>query len=412
MRRRVAALLCHPVPYFSRFYAEASRRPGIDLRVYYATDDGVRSYWDREFDREVRWDVPLLDGYAHEFLPVRRSRSNITYLGLDCREAGARLAEFGPDAIILHGWAWAFLWRAASWGRRQGVPSMIYSDSHAGHRDSAWKRILKDPIVRRFYSFVDGALVTGDNNREYHRRFGIPEDRMFDGGLPIVTSHITEALGSDRASARRRARESLRVPEDAFVVLFLGKLIPRKRPRDLVKAAERLARDGRPVHIIVAGDGPLRDELKAAAEGLPAGSVHFTGFLNQGETAVPLLASDVLVLPSEREALGAVVGEALAAGVPSVVSDRVGCLSADGFAVEGVTAISYPCGDTESLASVLQRLRADRGLLAGMSAAALDRSRSIGPADAARLLETAVHGLVEKGPRRMRGGPAGFGRAS
>jgi glycosyltransferase involved in cell wall biosynthesis len=397
--QRLATVLCHPVPYFARFYAEAARVEGLELRVLYACRHGTEEYFDPGFGRAVRWEGSLLDGYDHEFLPIAREPKSFGFREVDNPLVGERLAAFAPDVVMLHGYAHATLWRAAAWGRRTGTPSMIYSDSHGGAATSLWKRLLKYPVVRTFYGMLDGAFTTGANNREYHLRYGLPAERLLPGLLPVDDASIRAAEGGDPAVAAARARRELGLPADAFIVLFLGKFVVHKRVADLLDAAEILARRGEPIHLVLSGDGPLRADLERRALTLPPGSVTFTGFLDAGRVAAPLLACDVLVLPSERDALGAVVGEALVAGRPSVVSDRVGCLEAGGFAVEGETALSYPCGDVVALAERLHRLRTDVPLRLRMAAAARVRGREVGPGTAARLLATAAARIVEMGPR-------------
>src|SRR6185436_7804282 len=110
---------------------------------------------------------------------------------------------------------------------------MLYSDSNARTDVSAWRRAVKQVVVRRFYDRVDGAFYCGDNNRDYHRRYGLPPERLFPGGLPIDRERLLAAV-DDRDAARRRVRERHGILPDAFVVIGCGKYVPRKRPLDLV----------------------------------------------------------------------------------------------------------------------------------------------------------------------------------
>jgi glycosyltransferase involved in cell wall biosynthesis len=94
---------------------------------------------------------------------------------------------------------------------------------------------------------------------------------------------------------------------------------------------------------------------QAAAHDLP---VSFAGFLNQSAIASAYAASDCLVLPSDHgETWGLVVNEAMACGLPAVVSDLVGCR--EDLIIEGKTGLSYPCGDPGALAACLVRMAGD-----------------------------------------------------
>src|SRR5205823_8004989 len=122
-------------------------------------------------------------------------------------------------------------------------------------------------------------------------------------------------------------RQSLTIRSDDFVVLFSGKVSPRKGPDLLVDALKQFpARLRERVCLLVVGDGELRAQLETAVAYEPRVRAHFAGFKNQRELSPYFHASDVLVLPSRHgETWGLVVNEALHHGVPAIVSEAVGC---------------------------------------------------------------------------------------
>ncbi len=117
------------------------------------------------------------------------------------------------------------------------------------------------------------------------------------------------------ATARHEVRASLGLDDDTFVLGYLGALSSEKRPRLAVEAAA--ARDG--AHLLLAGDGPLRDELQEAADSLAPGRVHLLGTVEQ--PAAVLSAVDALLLPSRTEGMPASLLEAALVGVPVVATD-------------------------------------------------------------------------------------------
>jgi glycosyltransferase involved in cell wall biosynthesis len=129
------------------------------------------------------------------------------------------------------------------------------------------------------------------------------------------------------------------------VILFSGKLIPRKRPLDLVAAIRLLNQE---VTTLFVGDGSLAEEVRA---GLDPDRGAVTGFVNQTLLPSYYHAADILVLPSEAETWGLVVNEAMAAGSLPVVSDSVGCAP---DLVRGVGEI-FRCSDIPDLAAALGR---------------------------------------------------------
>jgi glycosyltransferase involved in cell wall biosynthesis len=149
---------------------------------------------------------------------------------------------------------------------------------------------------------------------------------------------------------REAVRRQWGIAPDATVFLFAAKFINVKRPSDFVSAVGRSASANSSIVGLMAGDGPLRAqcEQQARAAGAP---VRFTGFLNQSRIPEAYAAADALVLPSETETWGLVVNEAMACGLPCIVSDRVGC--GPDIVDRGVTGDLYPMGDVEALAARL-----------------------------------------------------------
>jgi glycosyltransferase involved in cell wall biosynthesis len=147
-----------------------------------------------------------------------------------------------------------------------------------------------------------------------------------------------------------------------------AKPIARKRPFDLVDAVALLRRRGIDARAVFIGDGEERAAIiaRAAAAGI-GDATSITGFVNQAELPAWYAAADALVLPSDsRETWGLVVNEAMAAGVPVVVSDAAGC-SVD-LVREGENGYTYPCGDVPALAdrlAAIATLDHDRRLALG-----------------------------------------------
>jgi glycosyltransferase involved in cell wall biosynthesis len=150
--------------------------------------------------------------------------------------------------------------------------------------------------------------------------------------------------------AGRRLRSELNIPSHDEVVLFAGKLLPFKRPLDVVDAVAEVAK-ARSVCLMVAGSGQMESQLieHAFARGV---RLHNLGFCNQSRMPEVYSASRVLVLPSSgSETWGLVCNEAIACGRPIVISDAVGC--APDLASDVAVGRSFPLGDTIGLAAAI-----------------------------------------------------------
>lgn len=395
---RLAIVVTHPIQHFAPLYRELEATGAVDLRVFFCCDWGVRSYFDPAFGREVEWDVPLLDGYAHEFLPIARRPRSISFLEVDNPEVGTRLAAYRPDVVLVHGYGCRTMWRAVSWARKNGSVALLSSDSHAGRRISAWKGLLKRAVVGTFYGKLDGALTVGESNREYHFRFGLPPERLYPWTLPVDGSRLAADVAA-RETLRRSLRERFRIPEGDLVALFCGNLTPWKRPLDFAKAVVAARRAGGAVRGLVVGDGPERAGLESYLSGVEEPGVTLAGFVNQAEIGAYYAAADALVLTSDRDAHPLVVTEALFFSLPVVLSDAIGCIGAGDTARPGENAVVFPCGDVERLGAELLGLERDEvrrsalGEASGRVASANDAQSS------ARLLVEAVRGAVAAGRR-------------
>jgi glycosyltransferase involved in cell wall biosynthesis len=177
------------------------------------------------------------------------------------------------------------------------------------------------------------------------------------------------------------------------LVLFVGKLISRKRPQDLVRAVARTPG----VQAVFVGEGRLRSQLEGEAGHLgllgPRPRVHFIGFVNQGGLPRVYSGADVLVVPSGYDPFPVVVMEAMSAGVPAVVSSAVGSIG--DLVRPEETGLTFSVGSPESLAQALARLQDNRWLLRVMSSRCRARMTEWGPEQNAEAFAHACLAIAE-----------------
>jgi glycosyltransferase involved in cell wall biosynthesis len=165
-------------------------------------------------------------------------------------------------------------------------------------------------------------------------------------------------------------RESLGIKPDQTVFVFSAKLVERKDPMTLLRAYEQIPNRDRAV-ILFLGDGLLRQPLETYTREHELTEARFAGFVNQSELPKYYGLSDVFVLSSTYEPRGAVINEAMASGLPVIVTDR--CGSIGDIVLEGENAFIYPAGDAAALAASMTRLVDDAALRRRMA----ERSRQI-----------------------------------
>lgn len=361
----------HPVQYHTPLFRCLAADPSLKTEVVYHSLPDERTQG-LGFGVDFTWDVPLLEGYRWRLAQSGRGKGITSgYLGVwltnPLAELGWGKAGERPDAVLLTGWHFFSMvqshW-AARWLR---IPILLRMDSN-GARPRSW--ILRW-VYRRLFQGVAIGLPVGTANARWYHSHGIDDGRL------ISSPHFVDnALFARQATQERQERSALRarwgIPEHAFCFLFVGKLQDKKRPFDLLDAMERLKERGEAaelgLHLLIVGTGHLEDACRhrVAASHLP---VSFGGFLNQSEIAAAYAAADCLVLASDHgETWGLVVNEAMACGLPAVVSDLVGC--ADDLIKDGTTGLRYACGDIQGLSDGMRAMAADRANARRMGEAA------------------------------------------
>jgi glycosyltransferase involved in cell wall biosynthesis len=167
--------------------------------------------------------------------------------------------------------------------------------------------------------------------------------------------------------------------------LFVGRFICEKRPLDFADAIERVARR-MPVVGVMAGDGPLRPEIEARVRdrNLP---IRLLGFRNQSALPALYAAAQVLVLPSQ-ETWGLVANEAMACGLPVVVSTSAGCAL---DLITPDTGATCALGDVDGLAQAIAAVVAARAARPDAFRRALDTmTQTFHPERAADLTVAAI----------------------
>jgi glycosyltransferase involved in cell wall biosynthesis len=182
-------------------------------------------------------------------------------------------------------------------------------------------------------------------------------DQLVSRGFPATRVALIP-YGVDVAAFPAASRPR---PDRPIRCLFVGQLSYRKGIPNLVGAARRLP----DIEFLLTG--PLVSA--AVLGGLPR-NVRRTGAMRHGDVAAIMRASDILVLPSIEDSYGLVVVEAMASGLPVVVTDHVG---ASEVIEPGVTGLVVPAGDDVALGAAIRQLADDEDLRSRMGRAARDR---------------------------------------
>ncbi len=352
---RLVVMFDHFGPYHRARLQAACRRgaqEGFEVR-------GLETCGD---SREYSWTYPAgsSEGRIITLFTGKRPRRPL-FPAIGYRVVTA-LSALRPTAVAICGYREAAALAALAWARTRGKIAILMSESSYGdkprHRLGEWGKRL---LVRRF----DAALVGGKKQQAYAARLGIPEGRILPGYDVVDNRHFAEGALAARGRAKAHRRR-LGLVRPFF--LTVCRFIPKKNLSMLLEAYRRyrdLAGAGA-WDLVLCGSGPLEKALARQARDI--GGVHFPGF--QQIDALPIiygLASVFILASSHFEQWGLVVNEAMAAGLPVLVSRACGC--APELVREGVNGFTFDPGDPEGLARLLLRMSSPAVDLKAMGAA-------------------------------------------
>jgi glycosyltransferase involved in cell wall biosynthesis len=378
---RLAIVTTHPIQYNAPVFRELAQRPGIDLKVFYGWSGGGAGAVDPGFGQAVTWDIPLLDGYDHEFVPnVSRDPGSHHYSGIDLPTLPQRLREWRAEAVLVYGWRYkAHLKILREFHGR--MPVLFRGDSTMLSAPGGLKGLVRRQVLRWVYRHVDVALAVGTQSRRYFLAHGLREEQVVHAPHAVDNARLCAAVDAD--TDLDAARRELAVTPQQVLAMFVGKLEPIKWPEGLLAAHRRLGSAASVLAYV--GSGPLQESLRQAA----TDGVRFLGFQNQSRMPHFYRLADVLVLPSHSETWGLVLNEAMACGRAVIASDRVGA-AVDLIQPEQNGWI-FRAGDVDDLARCLS-LAIQRGRT-GLAAMGLRSSELIRDWSITRQVDGFVEGL-------------------
>jgi glycosyltransferase involved in cell wall biosynthesis len=363
---KIGVFATHPVQYHVPLWRELAASPDLDTKVFYFSDQGLSAKIDPGFGRVVTWDVPLLEGYEHEFIR-KNPISDVTSSQIP------DLAEFLTkerfDVILLNGYTHRFCRQLISMKRRFGYRIALRGEftDVAETARPWWKLTLRNAYLKWFYSKIDQFCPIGSEAIDHLKKRGIPESRM-----TLTRYAVDDSLIKRQKSdfPRDATRQALGLPEETILFLFSGKLISRKQPLLLAEAAAALAKNKR-FAVCYLGSGEQMTTVEALLRPQLGDRLLMPGFVNQNELGRYFAAADVFVLPSAYDTWGLVVNEAMHWGLPCVVSDKTGCHR--DLVEPGVTGFIHAWDNAAELKKHLQRFLDEPNLATRLGRNALAR---------------------------------------
>lgn len=360
MAEKIIFINSHPIQYFAPLYKKMTEE-GLDVEVWYGSDESVTGKKDRQFGVEVKWDVPLLEGYKYRFFKNYSWSPSIYngFFGLLNLGILKALWKLPKSLVIVHGWGYAISVLAIIWAKLIGHQVALRGESPLNQEllKSPQSRILKRIFLQYFlFCFIDQFLYIGKQNKAYYQFYGVKNQKLVFTPYAVDNERFQKAA-RELLPRKIELRKELDLPVDAKIILFSGKYIHKKRPMDLLQAYAALELSDKA--LVMVGEGELRPQMEQFIAANQLKDVFLTGFVNQSEIVKYYAIADVFVMCSGTgETWGLSTNEAMNFGVPIVLSDRVGC---------GIDFLNkrigrnFPFGDYEKLKKVLDQVLQESG---------------------------------------------------
>ncbi len=349
---RVAVIWANYGPYHMARAQALSKLKGVDpVFIELAVHDELRAW---EVDKGSVSLITLMDA---------------PYDRCSAKELGHKVADtlesIRPDAVVTCGYDTAPMRAAARWARANGRASILmFATTEWDRKRPWWRELGKRWLIRRYY---DSGFVGGRRHRQYLTKLGMPDQHVWERYNVVDNDYFARKAKEARLNGQEQ-RDRLGLQERYF--LYVGRFSPEKNPKGLLEAYRSYysAHSGG-WGLVLVGDGPQFGELRRFARAVGLDHIQWPGFKQIDELPSYYALGSGFVLPSASESWGLVVNEAMACGLPVLVSERCGC-AAD-LVQEGRNGYTFDPHNVDELAERMSMLaslgQAERDTLARRS---------------------------------------------
>jgi glycosyltransferase involved in cell wall biosynthesis len=346
---RVAGILTNLVPYHHarwQAFAQSSQSSQSSCVVLELTNK----------DEFAVLEVPPAAGSTYERITLfpKRFLSDLSAADISTTVARA-LDQQRPDCVCVNGYASPHALGALSWAANHRVPVVVMSESTTwDEARRGWKEWIKSRVIH----LCSSALVGGSPHADYMAQLGMPRERIFTG-YDAVDNDYFERGAAQARSQSGEMRQKLGLPETYF--LASARFAPKKNLSRLIQAYARYRKLAEtsvtaiPWELVIVGDGAAREALLGECADLGVREyVHLVGAKSYSELPVYYGLASAFIHASTTEQWGLVVNEAMASGLPVLVSNRCGC--APDLVQEGVNGFTFDPLSVEDMAQRMSQL--------------------------------------------------------
>lgn len=338
MKKKIGIFTTHPIQYQVPLFRSLRKEKNIDSHIFYASDHGLKSKTDKEFNKKFAWNINLTSGYKYKFIGSKNS--NVNSFFLNSNKIKEEIIKGNYDAIIIFGWNSIYYLKSIIYSLFYSKKLVLRAENNLHKKENLYKKFLKKIFFFVFFKLFDYFLYIGKHNYEFYRRNGVEKKKLLPS--PYFVDNNFFELKSKKKNYKKKNK---------LVFIFSGKFIERKKPLDILKALASPILKKYNYKFIFLGDGMLKKNCIQFCKKNNLKNISFLGFVNQKEIVKYYNFSDVIVMPSEYETWGLSINEAMASGCACIVTKETGCAK-DLIKTKGKNqnGLIFDCGDISSLA--------------------------------------------------------------
>jgi len=346
-----------------------------NLEVLYISETEQRREWeikkdDLRFPYKIMFDFPV---------------DEVTPFSL-FKETWKCLNALKPDLLIIDGYSYASSWAGLFWAKRNKIKMILWSSSNEDdHKRAFYKESIKSFFIKNCYAYN----VYGTKSRDYLLKLGARKDSIF------IIGNTTDNLFYYNETLKWREKRSVLCREYKLSpnnFLYIGRFSAEKNIIFLLDAYKKATEGGNNWGLILVGNGPQKSDVEHYIKKFNLRNVFLPGFKQKHEIPKFLAVSDVLVLPSVSEPWGLVVNEAMAAGLPVLVSRKCGCYP--DLVKDGENGFSFDPFDINQLVSLMKGIIDGKINLKRMGENSLGIIRDYTPDKAAEIIVNTIKLLL------------------
>ncbi len=337
---------------------------GVKTKAWYCSDESIKGGMDKQFGVEVKWDIPLLDGYESSFFKNYSPRPShfSGFFGLVNLGIIGQLFKIPKSVIIVHGWHYFTHFFVLMLGKLIGHTICLRCEMPQNQetlKKGSKMKVKAMGLKYILFPRISYFLYIGTQNRLFYKSYGIEDRRLIFCPYSVDDQRFRKEH-QELKPAVCEIRQRLGIQANAKIILYSGKYMEKKRPMDLLRAFHQLNNPG--CWLIMIGDGNLRNEMEQFIAEKKLAQVILTGFVNQSKVAEYYAISDVFVMCSTiGETWGLSVNEAMNFGLPVIISDLTGC--SEDMVINGDNGYIFETGNIDQLALKLNEVLVKNNLL-------------------------------------------------